>query len=591
MMSASVLITLALVLLVGAYFIYGRYLSRLFGVDPQRKTPAHEKQDGVDYVPTKLPVLMGHHFASIAGAAPIIGPVLAVVYGWGPVFIWVVLGSILLGGVHDFAALMASIRHGGKTIGEVIEDHVGRTGKRLFLAFAWCLVVLVIAAFADAVSNVFTSQPATATSSFLFIIVAVGFGFCMYRFKTRLWISSIVGVALLIGCIGLGLKYEMDMVKLLSPTAVEQAEGQDNTEADAAAADTRLADRAKLIWKLVLFVYIFFAAVMPVWVLLQPRDYLSSFLLYALLIAGVVGIFAANPKIEYAAFTSFRVEGKGMMFPMLFVMVACGAISGFHSLVSSGTTAKQLDKESHAQPVAYGSMLIEALLAVIALITAATVVQSNYGDLLASGGPINVFSSGIARFVSHMNVSAEVGKTFAALAISAFALTTLDTATRLGRFMFQEFFEGMGQNNILAKNRYIGTVITIAAAAILSLSKGKAAIWPLFGSANQLLASLSLLAITVWLTKQGKKSHIVKIPMIFMFAVALTAICLMVHTHVTAEEKAWPLIIVSVLLLAVALALIVNAWTSLRNRTQTAVVVSAPREETKETPPPQCGGC
>ena len=593
-MSASVLITVALILFTGAYFIYGRYLSRLFGVDPQRRTPAHENQDGVDYVPTKLPVLMGHHFASIAGAAPIIGPVLAVVYGWVPVLIWVVLGSILLGGAHDFSALMASIRHGGKTIGEVIEDHVGRTGKRLFLAFGWCLIVLVIAAFADAVSNVFTSQPATATSSFLFIIVAVGFGFCMYRFKTPLWISSIIGVALLVGCIGLGLRYEMDMVKLvnwLSPAAAEQVEGQDSTDAEASAAHTTPTDRAKLIWKLILFVYIFFAAVMPVWVLLQPRDYLSSFLLYALLIAGVVGIFAANPKIEYAAFTSFRVEGKGMMFPMLFVMVACGAISGFHSLVSSGTTAKQLDKESHAQPVAYGSMLIEGLLAVIALITAATIVQSNYGDLLASGGPINVFSSGIARFVSHMNVSEEVGKTFAALAISAFALTTLDTATRLGRFMFQEFFEGMGQDNILAKNRYIGTVITIVAAAILSLSKGKEAIWPLFGSANQLLASLSLLAITVWLTKQGKKSHLVKIPMIFMFMVALTAISLMVHTHVTAEEKAWPLIIVSVLLLAVALALIVNAWVSLRNKTQAAVVSSAPGRDGKETPPPQCGGC
>ena len=567
-MSASALIVVAIVLFVGGYFIYGRYLSRLFGLDPKRKTPAHEKQDGVDYVPTKLPVLMGHHFASIAGAAPIIGPILAVIYGWVPVFIWVVLGSIFLGGVHDFSALVASIRHGGKTIGEVIEDHVGRTGKRLFLAFAWCLVVLVIAAFADAVSNVFTSQPATATSSFLFIIVAVLFGLCVYRFKAPLWISSIIGVALLVGCIGLGLKYEMDMVKLLSPTAVEQTEGQDSTAAEAAASDEALADRAKKNWKLILFVYVFFAAVMPVWVLLQPRDYLSSFLLYALLIAGVVGIFAANPKIEYSAFTSFQVEGKGMLFPMLFVMVACGAISGFHSLVSAGTTAKQLDKETHAKPIAYGSMLIEGLLAVIALITATTIAQSSYGNLLASGGPINVFSSGIARFVSHMHVSEDVGKTFAALAISAFALTTLDTATRLGRFMFQEFFEGMGQNNILAKNRYIGTVITIAAAAALSLSRGKATIWPLFGSANQLLASLSLLAITVWLTKEGKKSHIVKIPMVFMFMVALSALSIMVHKNITAAEKEWPLIIISILLLGVGIALIINAWSSLKNPTR-----------------------
>jgi len=336
MMSASVLVIIALVCLSVGYLFYGRYIARKYGLDPKRETPAHAKSDGVDYVPTRAPVLMGHHFASIAGAAPIIGPIVAAVFGWVPVLLWILVGSILLGGVHDFSALVASVRHGGKTIGGVIEEHVGRAGKRLFLAFAWFLVVLLIAVFAHAVANVFVKEPATATSSFLFIAVAIIFGMSVYRLKAPLWLSSIIGVALLVGCIALGLRFPL----ILSSDAV----------------------RAYNIWKGVLFVYVFFAAVVPVWILLQPRDYLNSFLLYAILIAGVVGILAANPQMESPAFTAFNVEGRGFLFPILFVTVACGAISGFHSLVSAGTTAKQLNKETDARPIAYGSMLIEGLL-------------------------------------------------------------------------------------------------------------------------------------------------------------------------------------------------------------------------------------
>ena len=529
-MSASILIVVAIGCLSAGYLVYGRFLARKYGLDAKRETPAHTKRDGVDYVPTKAPVLMGHHFASIAGAAPIIGPIVAAVFGWVPVLLWILIGSIFLGGVHDFSALVASIRHGGKTIGEVIEEHVGKAGKRLFLAFAWFLLVLVIAVFAHAVANVFVKEPATATASFLFIIVALVFGMSVYRYKTPLWLSSIIGIALLVGCIAVGTRYPIE----LSYNA----------------------------WKLVLFVYVFFAAVAPVWVLLQPRDYLCSFLLYALLVGGVIGIFVANPEMTSPAFTTFNVEGKGFLFPILFVTVACGAISGFHSLVSAGTTAKQLNKETDAKPIGYGSMLIEGLLAVIALITATTILKSDYTSLMGEGGPIAVFSSGIGSFISHIGVPEKTGVTFAALAISAFALTTLDTATRLGRFMFEEFFEGIGPQAILSKNRYVGTIATIAVAMLFTFTGTRAALWPLFGSANQLLASLTLLAITVWLTKLGKRTEFVRYPMYFMFCVTLTALGFMVYNNIRAGNIT--LIVTSVLLLVVAVTLVGKAAGSLK---------------------------
>ncbi len=531
-MSASVLLIVAIVSLSIGYLLYGRFITRKYGLDPNRKTPAHTKRDEVDYVPTKAPVLMGHHFASIAGAAPIIGPVVAAVFGWIPVLLWILIGSIFLGGVHDFSALVASVRHGGKTMGEVIEENVGKTGKRLFLAFAWFLVVLLIAVFAHAVANVFVKEPATATASLLFIIVAILFGMSVYRFKAPLWLSSIIGVGLLAGCIAVGLRLPI----LLSY----------NT------------------WKVVLFVYVFFAAVAPVWFLLQPRDYLCSFLLYAIMIAGVVGIFAANPKIMSPAFTAFNVEGKGFLFPILFVTVACGAISGFHSLVSAGTTAKQLNKETDAKPIAYGSMLIEGLLAVIALITATTILQSRYSELMApgGGGEIAVFSRGIGSFVSHLGIPEKAGVTFAALAISAFALTTLDTATRLGRFMFQEFFEGTANQTVLSKNRYVGTVVTIAVAMLFTFTGTRTALWPLFGSANQLLASLTLLAVTLWLAKLGTSNRFIRYPMYFMFCVTLTALVLLAYRNFA--DKNIPLIVTSILLLGVAITLVIKAMSSLK---------------------------
>lgn len=529
-MSAPILLLISLVVLLAGYIFYGKFLAHKFQLDPERNTPAHTQNDGVDYVPTKIPVLLGHHFSSIAGAAPIIGPIVAAVFGWIPVVLWLLIGSIFMGGVHDISALVASIRHGGKTIGEVIEEYIGRDGKRLFLIFAWFLIVLVVAVFNHAVSSVFIKEPSTATASILFIGVAMLFGTSIYRFKTPLWISSIIGVGLLALCIFIGLKFP-----ILLPY---------NT------------------WKALLFVYIFFAATAPVWVLLQPRDYLSSFLLYTILLAGLVGVFAAGPTIEMPAFSGFKTD-LGLLFPILFVTVACGAISGFHSLVSSGTTAKQLNRETDARPIAYGSMLIEGLLSVIALITAITILKSDYVQMIKAegGGPIGIFSAGIGRFVSHLGISQKAGTTFAALAISAFALTTLDTATRLGRFMFQEFFEDSKEKNILSQNRYIGTLVTVLAAAYFTFSGTQKALWPLFGASNQLLASLTLLAITAWLTKKGEQNRFVKIPMIFMFVVTITALCFLAYSNLSGGNI--PLFVVSILLLAVAIVLVVKARKSL----------------------------
>ncbi len=541
-MGAAWLIIVSIVVLVVAYIIYGRSLARRFELDPKRATPAHTKRDGVDYVPARAPVLFGHHFASIAGAAPILGPIYAAVFGWIPVLLWILIGSVLMGGVHDFSALVASIRHGGKSIGEVIEDHIGRSGKQLFLIFTWFLLVLVIAVFCKAVASIFVKEPATVTSSFLFMLLAVVFGATIYRLKAPLWLASLVGVALLMGCVVLGIQFPIE--------------------------------QSYEFWIYILFGYIFVAAVTPVWILLQPRDYLNSFLLFFALLGSVIGIIVVNPKVEFPAITQFHTD-LGYLFPILFVTVACGAISGFHALISSGTTSKQLSCETDARPIGYGSMLLEGLLAVVALITAVTILQGDYSRLVTSegGGPIGIFASGVGGFLSHLGLPYEAGVTFAALAISAFALTTLDTATRLGRFAFQEFFESKGRQSILSRNRYVGTLVTIVFAGLLVFSGTSETLWPLFGSANQLLASLVLLVITVWLAQLRKKNSFVKYPMYFMFCVTLTALGSLIYKHLVAVNL--PLLLVTVLLFVVAVVLVVQAGRSLK-RISAATPETAP---------------
>ncbi|MDI9495471.1 MAG: carbon starvation protein A [Bacillota bacterium] len=518
-MSSLVLIIGSIVVFLVGYVTYGGYLAKQWGVDPTIKTPAHEMNDGIDYVPTKPAVLLGHHFASIAGAGPINGPIQAAIFGWVPVLLWIVLGSIFVGGVHDYGSLFASVRHKGKSIGEVIHANMGKKGMMLFSIFAWLTLLLVVAAFTNIVASTFASVPAAASSSLMFIVLAIVFGYLVYRKGVSLKIGTIFGVIILFLCVYLGYIFPIQLSL--------------NT------------------WIIILMVYIFAASTAPVWILLQPRDYLNSFLLYAMIAGAVIGIVIFNPSVQLPAVTGFNVNGQ-LMFPMLFVIVACGAISGFHSLVGSGTTSKQVDNEKDTKLIGYGAMLIEGVLAVIALITAAYVSNTELTELL-KGGPVNVFSSGVGTFMSKFGIPFDIGKSFVALAVSAFALTSLDTATRLGRFIFQEFFDDPEKEKpSVLTNMYVSTAITVLIGGYLAAG-GYAKIWPIFGSANQLLAALSLLAIAVWLKKVGRNYHMLTIPMIFMLVVTLTALVLLIKSNLAAGN--YILVVFPVLLFILAIIL------------------------------------
>lgn len=527
MNSLTLLLISALILFIG-YVCYGGYLAKKWGVDDTRKTPAHTKYDGVDYVPAKSPVLLGHHFASIAGAGPIVGPIQAAIFGWIPVALWVLIGSIFFGGVQDFGSLFASIRHEGKSIGEIIESNMGKKGKKLFALFAWLTLVLVVAAFANIVADNFVSTPQAASASIFFIVLAILFGIAVYRFKMPLIPASVVGVLMLFGCIYLG---------FLFPIAL-----------------------SKQTWIILLMIYIFIASVTPVWILLQPRDYLNSYLLYAMIIGALLGIVILRPEIQMDGFIGFNVGGQ-YLFPVLFVTVACGAISGFHSLVGSGTSSKQLYKESDAKKIGYGAMLIEGLLAIVALITVAYISNKQFGSLLGDGGPVNVFSEGIANFMASFGIPFGIGKTFTSLAISAFALTSLDTATRLGRFIFQEFFDTNELNNKEAtkanplSNMYVSTTITVVCSGLLAVM-GYEKIWPIFGSANQLLAAIALMAIAIWLANSNKSFKEFIIPIIFMFIVTIVSLCFNIKANIGVN---YALVIIAVLLLVLAIILIKEA--------------------------------
>ena len=429
-MNGAVLVFIAGAVLLAAYFIYGGYVARTMGIDPSKKTPAHTMTDGVDYVPAPSFVLMGHHFASIAGAAPIVGPITAAVFGWLPVTIWILVGGIFVGAVHDFTALVASVRHQGKSIGEVIGENIGPGGRTLFLIFAWLTLCLVVAAFANIVAGTFASVPEAASSSLLFMVLAIGFGFAVYRANYGVVVSSVVGVVLLFGAVALGYFFPFRL-----------------------SAD---------VWKWVLLLYILIASTAPVWILLQPRDYLNSYLLYFSMGAAFIGILFAAPAINLPAYGGFETPSLGLLFPMLFVTVACGAVSGFHALVASGTTAKQLNNERDAKRIGYGAMLIESLLAITAIIAAGSFAAPRFAELM-KGGAFNVYANGIAQFLTPFGLPLMVGVTFFSLAASAFALTSLDTACRLARYTLQELAQVEGFKAVPGLgNRYVATLLTIA---------------------------------------------------------------------------------------------------------------------------------
>ncbi len=528
-------VALAVIALVGfslAYRFYGGMFARRLGLSDERKTPAHEFYDGVDYVPAKTPVLLGHHFASIAGAGPILGPVIAAAFGWGPVYLWIIIGAVFFGAVHDFGSLVASVRNRGKSIGEIVESQVGQLGKALFLTFAWFTLVLVVAVFARIVATTFVKQPNVATSSVFFMVLAVAFGAAIYRAGVPLVPATVAGVALLAFGIWFGNAFPLRL--------------------------------SYQWWVRIVVVYVFVAAVTPVWILLQPRDYLNSYLLYALLLGGLLGLFFAHPAIQLPIFTRFHVQ-IGTLFPILFVTVACGAISGFHSLVSSGTTAKQLDKETDALPVGYGAMLIEGILAVLAILAASTLARDRFQELYEGGAFVTIFSEGVGDFISRiplLRIGLPLASGFAGLAVSAFVLTSLDTATRLARFAFQEFFELGGRSSrTFLRDRFVGTAVTVAAAWVFLQSGTAHALWPLFGSANQMLASLALLAVTLWLRSLGVRYGITLVPMVFMFAVTLSALGLLVVFNL--QKGHFLLASVGILLFLVALLIAVEAVRSL----------------------------
>jgi carbon starvation protein len=555
-MNGAVLVLGGAVVFLAAYFIYGRYLDKLFGTNRSLQTPAHTRKDGVDFVPTPPTVLFGHHFASIAGAGPIVGPILAAYFGWGAVALWVLIGCVFIGAMHDFAALFLSVRDEGRSIGHVIERELGYTGRQIFLLFAWAALILVVAIFAVFVARAFVKTPSVATASLLFVSMAPLFGWLVYRKGLSILAGSLIFVPLLFAFVWVGLALPLDLTAVLGVSA----------------------ERAEQIWLVVLFLYVFVASTIPVWLLLQPRDYLNSYLLYAMILAGFVGIIVARPTLDMPVFEGWSAvspQGSPMMlFPLLFVTVACGACSGFHSMVASGTTSKQLACESHIRPIGYGSMLVEGVLALMALTSVAYMSREGYMETLTTQGAVSAFAGGLASFVAKVGLPVEAGRTFIALAISAFLLTTLDTATRLTRFTWQELFlpdvahGGREEDEKPAAhfmaNRFLATGIAIGAAGYLAFSGDAFEVWPVFGASNQLLAALTLLVVTLVLIRHKSNFWITLIPMVFMMLVCVWALVSLVAVNLRAESIRWPLVVTGVFLLVMAVVLVIRAVIAVR---------------------------
>ena len=518
-MNGLTMMILAVVVLGGAYLVYGRYLAKKWGINPDSKTPAYEMEDGVDYVPADTNVVFGHQFASIAGAGPINGPIQAAMFGWLPVMLWILLGGVFFGAVQDFASMYASVKNKGRSIGYIIELYIGKLGKRLFLLFTWLFSILVVAAFADIVAGTFngfdangatvTANGAVATTSLLFIVFAVGLGFYLKYTRFPKMLNTLFAIALLVLAVGLGLAF---------PIYVPQS-----------------------AWLIFVFIYVIIACVTPVWALLQPRDYLNSYLLIAMIVGSVLGICVYNPSMNLPSFTAFKLTAANgsvsYLFPALFVTIACGAVSGFHSLVASGTASKQIKNEKNMLPVSFGAMLLESLLAITALIAAGFVATQ---EGLPAGTPPQLFAQAISIFLTSLGLPESVCYTLITLAISAFALTSLDSVARVGRIAFQEFFtddsiapEDQSPLNKVLTNKYFATILPLLLCYALSRA-GYASIWPLFGSANQLLSALALIACAVFLKKTKRQGAMLWGPMVIMLGVTFTALALKITELVTA---------------------------------------------------------
>ena len=509
-MNTLVIVVTAACCLAAGYLLYGRWLAHKWGIDPNAKTPAVTKEDGQDYVPTDGWVVFAHQFSSIAGAGPVTGAIQAAVFGWVPVFLWIILGGIFFGAVTDFGALYASVKNEGKSMGLLIEQYIGKTGKKLFLLFCWLFTLIVTAAFADMVAGTFnayetvdgvTSLSAAATVngaagsiSLLFIAFAVVFGLIQKKAQFHGWKQTMLGLV----CTGAAFVIGMNCPLITT----------------------------KANWSYMVFAYIFLAAVLPMWLLMEPRDLMTTFMFAGMIIGAVVGLLVAHPAMNLAPYTGFHNEKSGDLFPILFVTVACGAVSGFHSLVSSGTSSKAITNEKDMPKVGFGAMLLESLLAVLALCVAGAAASAD--GTPAAGTPFAIFSSGVAGFLEMFGIPVYAAQCFMTMCVSALALTSLDSVARIGRMSFQELFSvddmehAEGWRKLLC-NKYFATVITLVCGYILT-QIGYSNIWPLFGSANQLLSALVLITLCVFLRVTDRENRTLLVPLVVMLCVTFTAL-------------------------------------------------------------------
>lgn len=537
-MTGLMLLGIALVVCACGYFVYGRWLVRLWGVDPNARTPAYVHEDGNDYVPSSKFTVFAHQFSSITGAGPVTGPIIAAMFGWAPVMLWLMVGGIFFGAVQDFTALYASVKNEGKSMGMLIEQYIGKTGKKMFLLFSWLFTLLVTAAFADIVASTFngfkadgglaTPNAAAASISMLYIVVAIAFGYFLKKCPLAEGPKLAVAIVLMIAMLWAGIEYPLYY--------------------------------DKTTWLYVVFAYMFMAAVMPMWLLMEPRDYLSVFLLLGMIASGVIGVIFTNPSIELPAFNGFVVNGQPL-FPILFITIACGAVSGFHSLVSSGTSSKTVSNEKDMLFIGYGSMLIESILAVVSLIVVGAAAT---GGVMPKGTPFQIFAGAVGGFMGMFGLSAHVATCVITMCVSALALTTLDSVGRIGRMCFQELFtsgkpeEMSGLQKVLT-NKYFATVITLFFGYLLCLG-GYMNVWPLFGAANQLCAALVFISLSVFLKVTGRQGWMLYVPMGFMFAATMSALAMSIYGIVNKLVTGAPFgMLTDGLQLIVAIALIILA--------------------------------
>ena len=507
-MNGLVIILIGMVALGAGYLFYGRWLANRWGIDPKAKTPAYTHEDGEDFVPSSKFTVFSHQFSSIAGAGPVTGPILASVFGWVPVLLWLIVGGLFFGAVQDFGALYASVKNEGKSMGMIIEKYIGKTGRKLFMLFCWLFTLLVIAAFTDMVAGTFVGKgvadmskmtsyadAAAASISMLFIVVAIIFGLIQKAVgNMKEWVRAVVAIALLVGMFFVGMHFPIYATKNA--------------------------------WIYIIMAYLFLASVMPMWLLMQPRDYMTTFMLLGMIIGAVVGVVVAHPTMQLNAFNGFEVNGS-YLFPTLFVTIACGAVSGFHSLVSSGTSSKTISNEKDMPMVGYGAMVVESLLGIVALVVVGAVAV---GGTKPDGTPFSIFSAGVAGFLEKLGLPVQVATVFMTMCVSALALTSLDSVARIGRMSFQELFLGDTTDTTkmpvwqkILTNKYFATVITLFFGYLLTLG-GYNNVWPLFGSANQLLAALVLIALSVFLKTTGRTGWTLYVPMFIMLAVTFTAL-------------------------------------------------------------------